>query len=429
MKTTMNRILAEDVSYSTSEKYPVRNQNVAVIGAPGTGKTQFVQKTALLSEAVNGNRSVVVSDPKGSLAGQFTELFRKNGYQVLQIDFTDLAHSPDSWNPMDEITVDPESGEVNHQDIERISAALIANDCRTDPYWDNAARQFLSILIGFCMKRVIREECNLTACARLLSAMNQNRFDTLMEDYAAIYPDDVLNLRWETVKTVMKADRTWGCICSMLSTHLDIFLNESADRFFSRKERIHLSEIGRQKTALFITVSDSDRSYNRMITLFYTQLFQELIKAANLNMDFRLAVPVHIYMDDFACGGGGCIPDFASIIACIRSRAISCDIVLQTFQQLEDLYGPSAAATILSCCDRHIYLGGMDYKTADEIAVRLNMPPEKVLSLPLNKAVYMERGSKARIVGKSTLKQHPLYGKLLECRTENKAIENERRLV
>lgn len=173
--------------------------------------------------------------------------------------------------------------------------------------------------------------------------------------------------------------------------------------------RIDLRSIGQRKTAVFLHLSDTDRSMDRLAALFYTQALQVLCNCADERKSSRLKVPVRFILDDFAAAADACIPDFDRIISVIRSREISVSIILQSLSQLESSYGPSKAKTILNNCDHLLYLGGQDVETARYISTKANKPLAAVLDMPLDGAWLFERGKSPRQVQKYRLKDHPVF--------------------
>ena len=156
--------------------------------------------------------------------------------------------------------------------------------------------------------------------------------------------------------------------------------------------------MGKQKAVLFINVSDTDRTFDRIINAFYSQALDMLCKMADANPDSRLKVPVRIIMDDFAANT--CIPHFDKTISVIRSRDISVSIILQSLTQLESMYTYAEAATIINNCDHMLYLGGQDLRTVEYIGTRANKTPESILSMQLDKAYLFTRGQQAKLVEK-----------------------------
>lgn len=194
------------------------------------------------------------------------------------------------------------------------------------------------------------------------------------------------------------ADKMWGSINEFATRALEIFDFKEAKEIFCKKDSFDIKKLGREKTVLFLNVSDTNRIFDGVVNVFYTQALQILCSEADENKNSRLKVPVRIIMDDFATSA--CIPDFDKIISVIRSREISVSLILQSKTQLESMYNHAAAATIINNCDHVLYLGGQDKETAEFIGFRACKTPETVLCMPRNKAYLLTNGEKARLVEK-----------------------------
>ncbi|MCM1480134.1 MAG: type IV secretory system conjugative DNA transfer family protein, partial [Muribaculaceae bacterium] len=206
--------------------------------------------------------------------------------------------------------------------------------------------------------------------------------------------------------SAMIAERMWSSIVEFANRALEPFDFEEARTIFENPKSFDISKLGTEKTALFLNVSDTDRTFDNLINVFYTQALQILCSFADSNICGRLKVPVRIIMDDFAASGN--IPDFDKIISTIRSRDISVSLILQSMTQLESMYSPAEATTIVNNCDHIIYLGSQDLETANFIGNRIFKTPDEVLCIPRDKAVVITTGEKAVIADKikpySTLK-------------------------
>lgn len=167
----------------------------------------------------------------------------------------------------------------------------------------------------------------------------------------------------------------------------------------------------RGKTALFLSVSDSDRSQDALINLFYTQALQYLMAAADRQPDSRLPIPVRFILDDFSTNT--VIPDFDKIISVIRSREIYVSVIIQSLSQLEGLYGHARAQTIINGCDHCLYLGGTDTQTAEYFSRKFNCQISTVLNLPLDGLFIFERGREPGKARKYELDNDTDYRKLM----------------
>ena len=190
----------------------------------------------------------------------------------------------------------------------------------------------------------------------------------------------------------------WASIMEFATRALENFEFREAKHIFGQENNFDIRKLGERKTVLFLNVSDTDRTFDNFVNIFYTQALQLLCDQANKNPDGRLKVPVRIIMDDFATSAR--IPDFDKIISVIRSRDISVSLILQSLTQLESMYEKATATTIINNCDHLLYLGTQDMDTAEFIGCRAFKTPEDILCMPRDRAYLMVNGEKARLVKK-----------------------------
>ncbi|MCR5598065.1 MAG: type IV secretory system conjugative DNA transfer family protein, partial [Lachnospiraceae bacterium] len=164
------------------------------------------------------------------------------------------------------------------------------------------------------------------------------------------------------------------------------------------REELDLAALGREKTVLFLNVSDCDHSQDMLVNMLYSQLLQTLIAEADANESGQLDVPVRIIMDDFAASAQ--IPDFDKIISVVRSRDIWLTLCIQSFTQLDSLYSEAKALTIVNNCDHIVYLGGNDMKSAEFIGTRACKTPESVLCMDRTKEFFIESGKPVKLINK-----------------------------
>ena len=217
--------------------------------------------------------------------------------------------------------------------------------------------------------------------------------------------------RWNLFKGTVNADKTLASIMGVLAEKLSVLTFDGAEYIFSKKEKVCIEDIGTEKTAVFVNVSDTDRAFDRIASLFYTQALQVLCNGADNAQDGCLKIPVRLILDDYAANA--CIPDFEKVISTIRSREISVSVILQSISQLESIHGHANAMTIISNCDTLLYLGGnQDVGTAKYIAVKADKAASTILNMPLEQAWLFQRGQKPKIVEKYRLQSHSRYPEL-----------------
>ena len=200
-------------------------------------------------------------------------------------------------------------------------------------------------------------------------------------------------------------------IKGILAQHLDVVTYSGVKRMFCMEEQVDMGAFIRGKTALFLSVSDSDRSQDALINLFYTQALQYLMAAADRQPDSRLPIPVRFILDDFSTNT--VIPDFDKIISVIRSREIYVSVIIQSLSQLEGLYDHAKAQTIINNCDHCLYLGGTDYQTAEYFSRKFNCQVSTVLNLPLDAMFIFERGREPQKARKYELDSDTVYRSLI----------------
>lgn len=379
-------ILANNVTVGTDTWETGINNNVLIFGPSGAGKTRHYVKPNLL----NGNESMVISDTKGSLYKEIGPRLEKRGYLVKNIDFTDLL-AGSGYNPLDYVRYDARTDTYNEQDILSLAHCIVTNTNLQDLYWDNAARQYFAMLLGFVLEMLPEEQHTLAYVSKALELMGTEGFDRMMLELQILKPDGTTSMRYKALKTMERADKMVSSIRGILSTNLDPLCFDEALALYEKQDRICFSDLGKRKTAVFLTISDSDRSMDKLAGAFMTQALQNLCRSADKDYaDHRLPIPVRFYLDDFATNL--VIPDFDNIISVIRSREIYVSIILQSVTQLESLYGPARSKTIINNCDQMLYLGGQDIDTAGLISERSNKPLHTILSMPLDKAYLFIRG-------------------------------------
>ena len=418
MRDTGYRILADGVTVSNDTWATGLANHDLIIGPTGGGKTRSYVVPNLLSS----QESFIVTDTKGSLRRQVGGILGRRGFRVLELDFTNLMHSPWGYNPLRFIRWDGDRQCWNEQDIITVAAALVPVTSRTDPFWDLSARNFAEALIGYTLDNLPREEHTLVSVAKLFAEAETGILDELMREYCTICPDSFAAMRWKFLQGGRKADKTYSSILAILSQRLSNFSFSGVQKMFVNQKQIDFAEISREPTAVFVHVSDCDFSLSNLTSLFYTQALQALIAEADSLPDNRLQIPVRLYLDDFA---NLIIPDMDKTISVIRSREISVSIALQSVTQLDGLYGYDKAMTIIDNCDHLLYLGGQSVETARFIGAKANKPASAILNLPLGKAWLFERGALPREVKKYDLTRHPLYRQLPEYAAQRAVPERE----
>ena len=403
------RILAQGHVMNNNTWETGINNNDLVIGPAGAGKTRGYVKPNLMQ----CNESMVITDTKGSLIHEVGPLLRGNGYQVIHIDFTDMEDSY-GYNPLDYIHCDKETGKYSEQDIMSICACLVPIENERDPFWDLSARMYLAALVGYVMECLPPEEHTLQYVTEVFDLMSSDQFDKLFAELGVQNPDSFAYKKYTMFRGNRKAEKMHESIRGILIEKLDTLTYDGPVKLFNQPNKVEFSQLGKEKTAVFLSVSDTDRSSDRLVNLFYTQALQALCASADKDyQNHRLPVPVRFILDDFATNAE--IPDFDKIISVIRSREIYVSIILQSLSQLNAIYGKDRAMTIINNCDNCLYLGGQDVDTARYISLKANRTVDSILNLPLNEAYLFTRGTLPQKVQKYDIKNHVRYRELPEA--------------
>ena len=352
----------ERLMMSNRPKNPAnaRNKNVLIVGGSGSGKTRFWLKPNLLQ----CHSSYVVTDPKGDIVVSCGHLLRKKGYQIKifnTINFKKSMH----YNPMAYIH--------SEKDILKLVTALIANtkgDGKAgDEFWTKAETLLYCALIGYIHYEAPIEEQNFSTLIEFLNAMEvreddeefQNPVDMMFETLEKKKPDHFAVRQYKKYK--LAAGKTAKSILISCGARLAPFdIQEVRD--ITMYDELQLDTLGDQKTALFLIMSDTDSTFNFLISLIYTQLFNLLCEKADDVYGGRLPVHVRCLIDE--CANIGQIPNLENLVATIRSREISACLVLQAQSQLKAIYKDNAD-TIIGNMDSRIFLGGSEPTTLKEL--------------------------------------------------------------
>ena len=337
-----------------------RNKNVLVVGGSGSGKTRFFIKPNLMQL----HSSYVVTDPKGSIAVECGKLMLRNGYKVKifnSINFKKSHH----YNPFAYIH--------SEKDILKLVTTLIANtkgDGKSgDDFWQKAETLLYTALIGYIHYEAPEEEQNFATLIEFINAMEvreddetfENNVDLAFKELASREPNHFAVRQYKKYKLAAgKTAKSINISCGARLAPFDI----QELREITMYDELELDTIGDRKTALFLIMSDTDSTFNFLISMIYSQLFNLLCEKADDVYGGRLPVHVRCLIDE--CANIGQIPNLEKLMATIRSREISACLVLQAQSQLKALYKDNAD-TIIGNCDSSIFLGGKEPGTLKEL--------------------------------------------------------------
>ena len=341
-----------------------RNKNVLVVGGSGSGKTRFWLKPNLLQ----CHSSYVVTDPKGSIVVECGNALLQKGYKLKIFNTINFSKSM-RYNPMAYIH--------SEKDILKLVTALMTNTKGEgqggDPFWDKAERLLLVSLIAYLHYEAPVEEQNFATLLEMLNTMQvseddetyQNPVDLLFEDLGKKKPKSFAVRQYKLYK--LAAGKTAKSILISCGARLAPFdIQEVRDA--TMYDELELDKLGDRKTALFLIMSDTDSTFNFLISMIYTQLFNLLCDKADDVYGGKLPIHVRCLIDE--CANIGQIPQLEKLVATIRSREISACLVLQTRSQLKAIYKDNAD-TIVGNMDSQIFLGGSEPTTLKDLAEAL----------------------------------------------------------
>ncbi len=359
----------ERLMMSSRPKDPkyARNKNVLVIGGSGSGKTRFYVKPNLMQ--MSENTSYVVTDPKGTILIEVGKMMVNGGYKIKVLNTINFAKSM-HYNPFQYIR--------NERDILKLVNTIIANtkgegDKSGEDFWVKAERLYYCALIGYIWYEAPDEEKNFTTLLEFINASEareddeefKNAVDLLFEELEAEEPNHFAVRQYKKYK--LAAGKTAKSILISCGARLAPF-DIAELRDLMSYDEMELDMLGDQKTAMFVIISDTDDTFNFVVAIMYTQLFNLLCDKADDEHGGRLPYHVRLLLDEFA--NIGQIPKFDKLIATIRSREISASIILQSQSQLKSIY-KDAAETIIGNCDTTLFLGGKESSTLKEISETL----------------------------------------------------------
>lgn len=352
-----NKLMTQNVSIGLNAKKHRRNLNTLVCGGSGAGKTRFYCKPNLMQ----CNSSFVILDPKGEIVRDVGKLLEAKGYEIKVLDLISMEKSH-CYNPFVYLRSD--------NDIQRLVTNLFKSTTpkgsqSNDPFWDTAASMLLLALVFYLHYEAPEDEQNFAMIMEMLRAgaiedeeePRPSPLDNLFSELEYENPDHIALKYYHSYHS--GSAKTLKSIQITLAARLEKFNLESLASLTSTDE-LELETLGEKKTALFALIPDNDTSFNFLVSILYTQLFQQLFYSADHIHGGSLPIPVHFLMDEFA---NVSLPDdFDKILSVMRSRSVSVSIILQNLAQLKALF-EKQWESIVGNCDEFLYLGGNEQST------------------------------------------------------------------
>lgn len=388
-----------------SRVYPpknARNKNIIVVGGSGSGKTRFFVKPSLMQM----HSSYVVTDPKGTILVECGKMLADNGYTIKVFNTINFKKSM-RYNPFAYIR--------SEKDILKLVNTIIVNtkgegEKSGEDFWVKAERLYYTALIGYIWYEAPPEEQNFSLLLEMINASEvreededfKNAIDYAFEDLEREQPDHFAVRQYKKYK--LAAGKTAKSILISCGARLASFdIKELRDMM--EYDEMELDKLGERKTAMFIIISDTDDTFNFVVAMLYSQMFNLLCDVADDKYNGRLPIHVRILADEFA--NIGQIPKFDKLIATIRSREISASIILQSQSQLKAIYKDSADV-ITGNCDTMLFLGGKEKSTLKELSDSLGKETIDTYNTSENRGREKTYGLNYQKLGKELMTQDEL---------------------
>lgn len=415
-------ILGENCCYDTDTEKTGLNNNVAVTGCTGSGKTMSIVNPKLLYLR---HRNLCISDPKRELFPMWEATLRARGYEVLEINLKDPCESPYCFNHFDYLR--------NAMDIAALAEGLYylcpQNTLSTvDVFWKKNFLSFAKFAIYYVIET--KDDPTLADVCDLMDAID-------LDENATVKTLSINNAVGEIMKnkpdhpmiSCFKAFcdnpvKTMGNILSDFRSTLASVFNEDLKTMLRTKMRFNIDDLIARKTVIFITSGGENEGINAYVNMIFNTLIPELMRRADSFENQCLPIPTELLLDDFA--GGTCIKTFPMMISKFRSKGISATIILQDENQLHSLYGENGAASVLNNCDTMVYLGGNSLETARNWSIRLSLPIDEVLYMPLNQVAVYRRGSRPVITERYRILEDEEFRKVIAMQHKEKETEKKK---
>ena len=358
-----NRIFTANVRISYNFFKHQRNVNTTVVGGSGAKKTRGY----VMPNIMQNNCSNIILDPMGEILAGCGKLLESEGTQIKVLDLIEMDKS-NHYNPFCYLR---DEKDVQTMVSFMFTSTTPSDSKSNDPFWDQAAEVLLKAICFYLWLEAPPEEQTFAMVMEMLrcTALDDNEeciADVLFDELERRQPDHVALKYWRDYRN--GSEKTLKSIQLVLAAHLEKF-NLPALATMTADDTLELRSLGETKTALFLRLSDSDKSFNFIASMLYTQVIQQLFECADLKYHGRLPVHVHLMMDEFA---NVALPqEFESYLSTMRKRNMSASIILQNIAQLKSLFKESKWESILGNCDELLYLGGNEQSTHEYISKQL----------------------------------------------------------
>ncbi len=381
---------ANDYSYTSDSSQTQLNNNIAIVGGSGSGKTMsFIEKR--LIDLKNSNAIIKVS--KRKLIDKYAPYLAFNGYSVKVLDLVNPNRSTVSFDALDYVT--------SEQDVMYLAQALVNLDSKkaksnADPYWDETAILLVKALILLAIS--VKEDASLADVIKYIKVFKisdetsqiHTNFDNLFDDIADDNPHHPAVVAFNSFRQL--PIKTASCVYSTLASSINSIMSDALVEMMGGKNKLDFIEIAQEKTVVFILTSAVAPTLHSFANFIFSTAIKQLFDYAEMMPDSTLPRPLELMFDDFAVGGR--IVNFEEYISIFREKKMSATMLLQSESQLASMYGDDNATTILNNCDSYLFLGGNDLATAKNVSLRADVPLDEVMYMPIGDAILFRRGQR-----------------------------------
>ena len=340
-----------------------KNGNILVIGGSGSGKSA----SFAIPNALQMLGSYCFTDPKGEIYDRTAGLFKKHGYKIYVINLADPKYS-DGYNPLAHIR--------NNMDVDIITKIISEKDNKgnsksSDPFWDQTSEALLKACIYYIMFNRPKEEHSLASCAALVRYGAENEGEDLMEIFKALEFDNPARRQFDNIR--LGSEKTFSNILVSLAAKLSAFDSQDIAALTACNS-LEFEDLAKEKSVVFFITPESHGTYDFLMNIFFSQMFQRLYEFGDQNGG-ALPIPMFLILDEFA--NIGRIPNFERILSTCRSKKLHISIILQSLDQIEEIYDEKMAQIIMANCSTQLFLGSNEQKTLETYSKLLG---EKTIS-------------------------------------------------
>jgi len=410
--STERIILGNNCIFNGDPKETGLNRNVLVVGGTGSGKTvSFVEPALMESLRVTKPNNKIIILTKRELADKYIPLYKAAGFKVYDLNFSNPERGNCCYDPLAYIK--------SEEDIAENSRSIVMSNERkkhstADPYWDDSAEQLLSALTAGTM--MIKDNSTWADVLDLHFSLKieessfgiTTSLDPMFDKIEKAAPDCYAITCWRTFKEA--APKTARSIYVSMNPTLRVFTTNIRNSI-KTKPSVDFNKFSKEKSILFITTSPVKKALHGLANIFVSQAISELFAIADEMETGTLPIPVDIIFDDFATGAK--VSEMPEKLSICRAKGIAfLGILLQSEAQLQRMYGESESIEIIDNCDSYVFFGGNNYETARSLSLKLNVPLDEILYLPIGQIIVFRRGQRPTFSTRFDIFKDEFYQKI-----------------